>query len=394
MRLAGPTVIIGAGPHGLAAAAHLRAAGVDARTFGEPLEFWRRQMPPGMRLRSRKRSSHIADPRRALTIDRYEAAEGRKVQTPNMLRAEFVDYGLWYQRHAVPDLDTRKVTRLERGGREFVLELDDGETLHASRVVVAAGLSTFGFKPEPFAGLPRSLVSHTVELTDYQRFAGRKVLVVGAGQSALEGAADLHQAGAEVEVLVRAGSVRWLADAADTPPDRIAPPTDVGGRLSGWIAAAPDLYRRLPRRYQPEVTGRCIRPAASGWVRRRVEGATISCDRRALAAQPWGERLKVVLDDGSERMVDHVVVGTGYAIDVRRYSFLCAPLATQVRTVSGYPVLRSGLESSVPGLHFIGAPAAYSFGPIMRFVVGSWYAAPALTRRVLGRPQPPLRFSF
>jgi hypothetical protein len=52
------------------------------------------------------------------------------------------------------------------------------------------------------------------------------------------------------------------------------------------------------------------------------------------------------------------------------------------------------LESSVEGLHFVGAPAAMSFGPIMRFVVGTWYAAPALARGITGKRQPPLRFSF
>jgi hypothetical protein len=48
----------------------------------------------------------------------------------------------------------------------------------------------------------------------------------------------------------------------------------------------------------------------------------------------------------------------------------------------------------VRGLHFLGASAAYSFGPIMRFVVGSWYAAPALTLGVLERRQPPIRLAF
>ena len=65
-----------------------------------------------------------------------------------------------------------------------------------------------------------------------------------------------------------------------------------------------------------------------------------------------------------------------------------------IRLAGGYPVLGAGLESSVPGLHFVGAPAAYSFGPVMRFVVGSWYAAPAIARRAADRRQPPVSFAF
>ena len=35
-----------------------------------------------------------------------------------------------------------------------------------------------------------------------------------------------------------------------------------------------------------------------------------------------------------------------------------------------------------------------SFGPLMRFVVGTWYAAPALARSVAGRRQPVVRLSY
>jgi hypothetical protein len=52
------------------------------------------------------------------------------------------------------------------------------------------------------------------------------------------------------------------------------------------------------------------------------------------------------------------------------------------------------LESSVAGLHFTGALAAESFGPVMRFVVGTAYTAPALTQGVLGRRRPLLRWAF
>jgi cation diffusion facilitator CzcD-associated flavoprotein CzcO len=47
--------IIGAGPHGLAAAAHLRRAGVATHIFGEPMSFWQ-GMPAGLLLRTKARS--------------------------------------------------------------------------------------------------------------------------------------------------------------------------------------------------------------------------------------------------------------------------------------------------------------------------------------------------
>lgn len=139
---------------------------------------------------------------------------------------------------------------------------------------------------------------------------------------------------------------------------------------------------------------RCIRPAGSGWLVPRLAHVRISCSRSMAAAVPVGEAVRLVLDDGSERIADYVLLGTGYAIDVRRYPFLAPDLKAAIEVAGGYPVLGPGLESSVPRLHFVGAPAAFSFGPIMRFVIGSAYGAPALTRRVLGRRQPPASFAF
>src|SRR5204862_2101609 len=57
-------VVVGAGPYGLSAAAHLRAGGLQTLVFGEPMSFWRRHMPGGMLLRSSPTASSIADPDR------------------------------------------------------------------------------------------------------------------------------------------------------------------------------------------------------------------------------------------------------------------------------------------------------------------------------------------
>ena len=403
-RRADPAVIIGAGPCGLAVAAHLREYETDMRVFGEPLEFWSQRMPEGMLLRSRRRSSNIADPRRALTIADYERTEGRALRSPSLSREQFIDYGRWFARRVVPEIDTRRVSSVARAGTKFRLRLEDGEELAASRVIVAAGLVPFMYRPEPFASLPSSVMSHAYDHDDLAGFAGRRVAVVGSGQSALECAALLHEHAAEVEVLARADAVHWLPD--DTLPAVAAtgfawrpsvplPPTDVGGVVSGWAAAVPDVFRRLPAARQTDLAFRAIRPAGSGWLRPRLSDVPITCGVTVDEAVVRDGGVRLRLGDGSSRTVDHVLLGTGYRVDARRYPFLEGEVAGSLTLAgSGYPVLGPGLESSVPGLHFMGAAAAHSFGPIMRFVVGTWYSAPAVARRVAGRRQPPISFAF
>jgi hypothetical protein len=358
-----------------------------------------------MRLRSSQRSSHIADPRRALTIDRFEAVTGRRVTKPSLTGEEFVEYGLWFAGQVVPDVDPRRVTSVTATDGGLELALADGERAHVDRLIVAAGLSYFPRWPEPFAGAGLKGVSHTCEHPDLGVFADRRVAVIGSGQSAIESAALLHETGAEVEVIMRTPAVNWLAPAEPQLPARNGrrrrpgvplPPTDIGGGgpRDAWVAATPDIWRRLDPDRRERVAFRCIRPAASAWLVPRTSAVRFTREARVTAVSEGEDGVSLSLDDGSERQVDHVLLGTGYEIDVRRYPFLDQTLAASLAVAGGYPVLGPGLESSVPGLHFVGAPAAGSFGPIMRFVVGSWYAGPAVTRRVLGGPRPPLRLSF
>jgi hypothetical protein len=102
-----------------------------------------------------------------------------------------------------------------------------------------------------------------------------------------------------------------------------------------------------------------------------------------LSAAARGNRVELKLSDGSERIVDHVLMATGYRINVKKYEFLSESLTSALRLMDGCPMLGPSFESSVPGLHFLGAPAVWSFGPLMRFVAGADFAARTVSRAVV-----------
>ncbi len=383
-----PIAIVGAGPYGLSAAAHLRRAGVEVRIFGRPMSFWR-SMPMGMLLRSNRSATCIVEHQGPLSIDSYCDETGAPLGKPIPL-VTFIDYGDWVQRRVAADLDPRLVVRIEREGEGFSLLLDDGERVGVPRVVVAGGIAPFAWRPPTFGHLPADLASHTGDHRDLSTFAGRRVLVVGGGQSALESAALLSEIGADAEVLVRAEHINWLHGGKyHKKLGRLVPlvyaPTDVGPLGLSRLIALTDLYRRIPRPIQDPLTHRAIRPAGAAWLKPRLEGVPIRYNQTLSAATPAGAGLRAQLSGGGTRTVDHVVFGTGYRVDISRYPFLGSELAGAIRQAGGYPVLKRGLESSVPRLHFLGAPAAFSFGPTMRFVSGSWYAGRELALRVTGR---------
>ena len=378
--------IVGAGPYGLSAGAYLKAKGVAVRVFGEPMEFWADKMPAGMLLRSPREASSIADPKLEFTLEEYEKASGTKPTAPVPLET-FVEYGRWFQQHLGSSLDRSAVCRVSRQNGLFHLALQNGTTLRCRRVVVAAGVGPFSRKPEIFAYLPSNVASHCYEGRKIADLAGKRVAVIGAGQSALESAALLHESGSDVEVIARIPQLRWIG--MHSWLHHLGPISkmlyskhDVGPLGISRLVAYPRLVSHIPLSVKDKIRTRAVRSAGSRWLPERLRSVKISTGRFVTAATLVGDEVHLKLDDRSERQVDYVLMGTGYKVDIARYAFLSPDLLAGVQQLEGYPDLGRGFATSVPGLHFIGATAARSFGPLLYFVAGTVFASRELAAYV------------
>lgn len=376
-------VVIGAGPYGLSAGVHLKAKGLDVRVFGEPMEFWANKMPEGMLLRSPRVASSLSDPDRAFTLEAYEVASKKEPSAPVPLDT-FVEYGRWFREHLGSTLDSRTVLRVDRAQPGFRLTLQDGEEIRSAHVVVAAGIGPFKKRPAVFHDLSPQQAIHCYEGREVRKFAGKRVAVIGAGQSALESAALLHEANAKVEVIAREPQVRWIGQHSwlhhmGPISSMLYSSHDVGPLGISRMVAYPKLVSYIPLKVRDRIRTRAVRPAGARWLPERLVAVKITVGRSVSQAQATGDEVTLKLDDGSERRVDHVVLGTGYRVDISRYDFLPQELAQAVEQFDGYPKLAGGFRSSVPGLHFIGATAARSFGPLLYFVAGTEFASRELT---------------
>jgi cation diffusion facilitator CzcD-associated flavoprotein CzcO len=185
--------VIGAGPYGLSIAAHLNSRKIPFRILGPLLASWQ-GMPRGMLLKSEGCASSLSDPESLYTLERYCSERGvpfRRWGLPVSLDL-FVSYAQWFQTQAVPQVDPRRAKTITRSAPGFRIELEDGEELEARKVIVASGITGAQRIASELAHLPPDLVSHSSHHRDLSTFKGRKVVVVGAGQSAIESATLLH----------------------------------------------------------------------------------------------------------------------------------------------------------------------------------------------------------
>jgi hypothetical protein len=246
--------------------------------------------------------------------------------------------------------------------------------------VVAAGIGPFKKKPDVFQNLSSQQAIHCYEGRNVRKFAGKRVAVIGAGQSALESAALLHEAKAQVEIIARQPHLRWIGQHPwlhhmGPISSMLYSSHDIGPLGISRLVAYPKLVSYVPLKLRDRIRIRAVRPAGSRWLPARLAAVKITTGCGVSSATAFGDEVGLKLDDGSERRVDHVVLGTGYRVDISKYDFLPQELTQDIEQLDGYPKLAGGFRCSVPGLHFIGATAARSFGPLLYFVAGTEFAS-------------------
>ena len=396
-------LVVGAGPYGLSISAHLDALGVAHRVVGRPMDTWRAHMPAGMCLKSEPYGSAFAEPGHGHDLEDYSREHGYPYQRrlgPVTLE-RYLGYGDWFAGRLVPKVEDLTVTRIARVDGGFTVEFEEAGPVRVRQVILATGPLAYVRRPDGLSGLPADLVSHSSDHHRLEKFRGRKVVVIGAGQAALETAALAHEVGAEVTIVARKPEIAWadpvpetlgLADYVKRPPVRLCE----GWRCAFWYN--PAAFRRLPVDMQVRKAHSVLGPMGSWWLRDRVDGVIETVTSHSvLRAVPEGSGVRLLLE-GPERSsvtVDHVIAGTGFRVDLSRLGFLAPELVTSIATRDRFPVVSRAGESNVPGLYFAGPHTAVSLGPGMRFVAGTHRIAAVLARSVAhgaragrGRPLP------
>jgi cation diffusion facilitator CzcD-associated flavoprotein CzcO len=377
-------LIIGAGPFGMALAAQVRHLGIEHTIVGEPMGFWKRNMPAGMFLRSAC-DWHL-DPLEIHTIEEFARRQGKTPADVEPLSLEFyLAYARWFQEQKGIEPVAAVVRRLDRENGErpgFRAVFEDGRSTQARRVAVAVGFRYFQDVPAELSErLPARRFSHTCDLVDFRGMKGKRCLILGGRQSAFEWTALLHEAGAaSVDVSYRHPTPAFAA--ADW--SWVTPLVDATVEDPAWyrrqspeekLAAGRRLWSEGRLKLEPWLERRVLKPTIRLWPETKVDRSE---ERSA------GD-LAVRLDNGETLIVDHVILATGYRVRIERVPFLAqGNILASLETRDGSPVLDESFQTNVPGLFITSMAAAQDFGPYWGFTISVRVSAKLIGRALVG----------
>lgn len=350
-------VIVGSGPYGISVAAHVVHEKLKYKLFGYPMDFWRNQMPQDMFIRTPHDFVSFSDPLEQWTIHNYSLETGRKIETP-LPRPVFVDYANWFAEKAEIEFTPTLVKNIGRKDEYYLITTEDDEVFEARNVVVATGVEHFKYVPPFLNDIPSESFSHTSGYTNFSLFKGRKVAVLGSGQSAWEAAGLLYREEADVELIYRRDAPNYAGSRENEILLR-----DLGNVFYNLsLAEKKEMWVQ-----SPGSVAHFLKPYVDGIVPQFGNMAVKEVEQFGV------KQLKIIFSNGEEKVVDHIIAATGFRIDMDRLPFMSKEELLKVDREEGYtqfPRVDEYFESSLSGLYFAGPLSSQSHGPTFRFILG------------------------
>lgn len=350
-------IIIGSGPFGISLASHAVSNNLEYKLFGYPMDFWKNQMPQDMFIRTPHEFVSFSDSKDELTVQQFSLETDIELVTP-LPRPIFVQYANWFAQKSGIEFTPNKIIKVKNQAGYYEVISETGEQYTAKNVVVATGVEHYKYLPDFLKQLPPQMVTHTSGYTTFSQFKGKRVVVLGSGQSAWEAAGLLHRDGADVELIYRKEGPNYAGSRENEIALR-----DVG-----------DVFYQLPIEEKKQGWGQSpgsvahfLKPYVEGLV---PQNAGVSIEH----IEPINEEeVRIVLSDGTDKTVNHIIAATGFRIDLDQVPFFDEDLLSIINREEGYshfPKLNESFESSLSGLYFAGPLSSHSHGPTFRFILG------------------------
>jgi thioredoxin reductase len=364
-------LIIGAGPFGLTSATYAERSNMDYLIVGRPMSFWKDHMPTGMYLRSG--SEWHLDPDGIFTIEKYIESKGLSSQEVHPLSLNFyLGYAKWFEEQFNFNIQETYVERLDQSQESqhpYKATLENGEIISANAVIVAIGFEYFkNIPPELSAILPDKCFSHSCDMVDFTELKGKNVLIIGGRQSAYEWAALVGEAGANtIHIVHRHDSPEFV----DSDWQWVDPIVDT-------MHEEPEWFHNLTVEEREEINGKFWsegRLKLEPWLWERIDKDHINIwenSNVAFCEEVSSGKFQVRLDTGENLRVHHIILATGYKVDIAKVPFLGkGNLISNLKVDDGYPLLGESLQTNLKNLYMTSMIATKQFGLFFAFTAAA-----------------------
>ena len=360
-------IIIGAGPFGLSVASFAKFHQIDYLVIGKPMAFWKENIPDNMYLRSGT-SWHL-DPYDNYTIEAFleNRNELSKELKPLPLNL-FLDYVAWFQEQQNINVLDKLIVKLDylEDEKKYLITFKDNKEIKAKNVLIAIGFKFFKKLPIYLTRkLPINSFTHTCDDVKFEKFKNKSVLIIGGRQSAYEWAALIAEAGANIVHICHRHETPKFVESNWSWIDPIM----------DQMVDNPEWYRTLNKKEQEEIERKFWiedSQKLEPWLLPRIDKKNIKiwplsnvvkCDESNQG------QYKVQLDNGRRLEVDHIILATGYKVDINKVPFLkSGNILPKLNINKGFPDLDGYFQTNLPGLYMTSVIATKSFGRFFAYI--------------------------
>lgn len=360
------TMIIGTGPYGISIANVLHYNKSSFAIAGKPFELWYHHTLDSMAIRSDWHTSEIFSPNNAYDFRKFlyntypnKATEILKDRIPIDI---FRNYLQFVERSLPYNIDTEYVKLLEKVGNHYHTTLANGRVIESEKVVIATGIGGHKYLPKSLNQFSTTEVIHAWQKDKIQNISEKRVLVVGAGQSAAESIVHIK----------KNNSISWCLK---KDPIFYSEPLNLPVPIFKFILKISPYFYFLPKTLKYRFGKKYVIATITPDMQNDLTQTNVEILKTDVDTLQLTKKNNKIYSNTLNKEFDIIIAATGYKFSLQNMNFIAESLREQIKTENQLPQLNFSFETNINGLYFAGGMAEPTCGPAQRFIMGATHAA-------------------
>lgn len=368
-------LIVGAGYYGLTTACYLAERKIKFAIVGKSFSLWFNHILDDAALRSELVETDFYVPN-----NRYNLARFMRKKYPEKIKSYargglpiklFREYLRSIQKNLKFSIADTSLVQLTKNKNIFYARLANGKEIIAKAVVIATGMGAHAYIPQTLRKLNSPRVIHVWDVKQYTNLKNKRILVVGAGQSAAEA----------IDHLKKKNTIVWVTR---HPPQFYKDPIKIPSWLFKLLIHLSPYTPHLARPIKSIIPRNTYKPTITPTLKASLEDPSIKkiyLDINNLKIKKKNKRFNI---PRHHQDIDIILSATGYRYEIQNLTFLSKDLRERLKK-GKQGIVNRDFETKVCNLFMIGGITEPVQGIAQRFLFGARHAANQLAKTLGNR---------